>query len=76
MNPATENVTAAVLTVQQVRERLRHGDVTRIAKKAGRAQGHVSQVLAGIRPDRKVAVVIARMLRVRLSELPPELYAA
>lgn len=76
MDAATENVTAAVMTVQQVRERLKHGDVTRIAKRTSRTQGHVSQVLSGIRPDRKVAVVLARMLRVRLSDLPPELYAA
>lgn len=73
---ATPNVTGAALTVQQVRERLRHGDVTRLAKRAGRTQGHVSQVLAGMRADRKVAVALARMWRMPLSELPPELYAA
>lgn len=71
-----DNITTEAMTLQQVRERLRHGDVTRLAKRAGRTQGHVSQVLSGSRPDRKVAVALARMWQMPLSELPPELYAA
>lgn len=76
MMNATDNITTEAMTLQQVRERLRHGDVSLIAKRAGRAQGHVSQVLAGTRPDRKVAVALARMWRIRLADLPPQLYAA
>ena len=64
------------LTRQQVRDRLRFGDVARIATRTGRTRGHVSQVLSGKRADRKVAVALARMLGVRLNDLPAELYAA
>lgn len=60
---------------QQVRQRLRHGDVKRLATRTGRTSGHVSQVLSGKRPDRKVAVSLARMLGVSLAELPAEYYA-
>ena len=64
------------LTRQQVRERLRFGDVALIAARTRRTRGHVSQVLSGKRADRKVAVALARMLGVRLSDLPVELYEA
>jgi hypothetical protein len=71
---STTNVITAGLTVQQVRDRLQYGDITRIARRTGRAQGHVSQVVAGTRPDRKVAVAIARMWRLRLADMPAEMY--
>jgi hypothetical protein len=70
------NVAESSLTVQQVRERLKRGDVKTLATRTGRTQGHVSQVLSGLRADRKVAVALARMWQVPLSELPAELYAA
>lgn len=70
------NLVETAMTCQQVRERLPHGAVSLIAKRTGTTPGHVSQVLSGKRSDRKVAVAAARMLRVRLEQLPTELYAA
>jgi predicted nucleic acid-binding Zn ribbon protein len=71
-----ETVAENVMTCQQLREYLRHGDVSLIARRTGRTVGHVSQVLSGKRPDRKVAVALARRIRVRLEQLPSQLYAA
>lgn len=60
------------LSKHEVKERLGYGALTQIAKATGRALGHVSQVVNGKRPDRKVARAIARRLRLKLIDLPPE----
>jgi hypothetical protein len=63
------------LTRQQVKERLPYGAGKTLAQRTGRHPAHVSQVLAGKRPDRKVAVAVARMLGTSLADLPAEFYA-
>lgn len=62
------------LTKYEVKERLGHGSVNEIAAKVGLSKSHVSRVLNEQRPDRRVAVVVARRLRVRLADLPERFY--
>lgn len=57
------------------KERLGHGAATKIAEKVGRSQPHVSRVISGERPDRKVEVAVARMLGLPVTEVFPEYYA-
>ncbi len=55
----------------EIKKRLGHGAVTRIAKQTGRTIGHVSQVLSGDRRDRKVEVAASRKLGLRVDEVFP-----
>lgn len=50
------------LTKWERKERLGYGAVTKIARRAKRSIGHVSQVLAGDRRDSKVERIAARIL--------------
>jgi predicted nucleic acid-binding protein len=58
------------LTKDEVKERLGRGGATAIALAANRSKSHVSRVLDEQRSDRRVAVAVARRLRVKLSDLP------
>lgn len=58
------------LTKYEVKERLGHGCVRRIAESLSLSEGHVSQVLNERRTDRRVAVWVSRRLRVKLTDLP------
>lgn len=60
------------LSRDEIKKRLGHGSVTRIARQTGRTIGHVSQVLAGLRRDRKVEVAAARKLGIRVDEAFPQ----
>lgn len=62
------------LTKWERKERLGHGAATRIAKKIGKSQPHVSRVILGERQDREVEVVVARKLRMPVAEAFPEFY--
>lgn len=59
------------LTADEIKDRLGWGAVTRIAKDTGTTKGHVSQVINRKRRHRKVEVVVARRLHVRVDELFP-----
>ncbi len=62
------------LTRHERKEQLGHGAVAEIARRTGRSEGHVSQVLncekTG-RRDRKVEVAAARMLNKPVDEVFP-----
>lgn len=58
------------LSKYEVKERLGHGSVRQLARSLGLSEGHVSQVLNERRTDRRVAVAVARRLRVKLVDLP------
>jgi hypothetical protein len=62
------------LTKWERKEKLGHGAATRIAKKLGKAQSHVSRVILGERSDREVEVVVARKLHMRVVDAFPEFY--
>lgn len=62
------------LTHTERKEKLGHGAATRIAEKTGRSIGHVAQVLRGERHDRKVEVVAARTLQMKVEDAFPEYY--
>lgn len=62
------------LTKHEVKERLGHGSMKQIAAVAGLSKSHVSRVLNEERPDRRVAVIVARRLRVKLIDLPVRMY--
>jgi hypothetical protein len=55
----------------EIKKRLGHGCVSRIAAQTGRTIGHVSQVINGLRRDRKVEVATARKLRMKVDEVFP-----
>lgn len=69
------------LTVSERKARLGHGAATEIAAHVkGRkgkplTRGHVSQVLSGLRPDRKVERAAARRLGMKIEDAFPEYYA-
>ena len=62
------------LTVDDIKARLPHGARTEIAAQLGCTPGHVSEVVRGLRTDRRVAKKVARRLGVKLNELPRETY--
>ncbi len=62
------------LTKWERKEKLGHGAATKIAKKLGKDQSHVSRVILGERSDREVEVVIARKLRMKVTDAFPEFY--
>lgn len=64
------------LTKHEVKERLGHGAMQQIATELGLSKSHVSRVLNEERPDRRVAVRVARRLRAKLADLPPRYYLA
>lgn len=58
------------LTRYEIKERLGHGGVSAVANQLGLSVSHVSRVLNEKRTDRRVALAVARRLRLRLTDLP------
>lgn len=58
------------LSKYEIKERLGHGGVSAVAAAVGRSVSHVSRVLNEKRSDRRVAVAVARRLKLRLADLP------
>lgn len=58
------------LSRYEIKERLGHGGVSAVAAALGLSVSHVSRVLNEKRSDRRVALAVARKLRIRLADLP------
>ncbi len=55
----------------EIKSRLRFGALSEIAASTDRTLGHVSQVVSGLRRDRKVEVAVARKLRMKVEDVFP-----
>ncbi len=53
----------------EIKKRLRFGALSEIAVATDRTLGHVSQVVSGLRRDRKVEVAVARRLRMKVEDV-------
>lgn len=62
------------LSLDDIKLRLPHGAVTRIARQLDCTVGHVSQVVSGRRTSPRVAKSVAKVLGVKLADLPKGLY--
>lgn len=62
------------LSLGDIKQKLPYGAQTEIAAQLGCTPGHVSEVVRGLRTDRRVAKRVARRLGVRLADLPRECY--
>lgn len=63
------------LSIREVKTRLGRGAQSDIARRFGYTRGHVSEVLRGLRADRRIARLVAARLKVRMADLPPEYIA-
>jgi hypothetical protein len=59
------------LTPEDRKKLLGHGGLTRVARRAGRTVGHVSEVNRAGRPDEKVQALIAKEILKKRPDISP-----